>query len=228
MKLPLLVSVPHAGLAIPDELKSINLLKENEVIEDGDEGAREIYDIKDEVTEFVTTDIARAFVDLNRAPDDFRPDGVIKTHTCFNVPVYSDALSAALTKTLLDKYYYPYHQKLSEQFQNIKLGIDCHTMLAVGPPIGPLPNQERPLICLSNADGTCPDDWIRKMTDCFVDAFDVEVSINYPFKGGYIIKSHSQELPWMQIELSRKKFLSNKEKRQKLILALQKWCALEM
>ena len=31
---------------------------------------------------FVTIDIARAIVDLNQAEDDFRKDGVIKTHTC--------------------------------------------------------------------------------------------------------------------------------------------------
>ncbi len=33
----------------------------------------------------------RAVVDLNRAPDDTapeNPDGVVKSHTCWNVPVY--------------------------------------------------------------------------------------------------------------------------------------------
>jgi N-formylglutamate amidohydrolase len=46
-------------------------------VADGDEGAAEIYDLKDHAAEFVTTDIARAIVDLNRAEDDRRPDGVV-------------------------------------------------------------------------------------------------------------------------------------------------------
>lgn len=226
MKLPLLVSVPHSGLDIPDEVKLLNKLTEQQIIEDGDEGAAEIYSIRDNVEQFVTTSVARAFVDLNRAPNDFRADGVVKTHTCLDVPVYDRPLSENLIHVLLNKYYAPYHEQLTNSCKGVKLGVDCHTMLAIGPSIGPMAGQERPLICLSNADGTCPDDWLKKMGQCFEEAFGVDVSLNYPFKGGFIIKSHAHELPWMQIEISRKEFNSLKEKRQKVILALTKWCDL--
>ena len=42
----------------------------------GDVEAAEIYDLRERVAEFLTTDVARAVLDLNRAPDDRRPDGV--------------------------------------------------------------------------------------------------------------------------------------------------------
>jgi len=38
----------------------------------------------------------------------------------------------------------------------VMLGIDCHTMAAKGPPIGPDPGKERPLVCLSNARRDLP------------------------------------------------------------------------
>ena len=93
MTLPFLVSIPHAGLSVPPELKGLCILKELDTIKDSDEGASEIYyPLRNEVTAFVTTDIARAIVDMNRKEDDWGKDGVIKTHTCWDVPIYSEPL----------------------------------------------------------------------------------------------------------------------------------------
>ena len=75
MTLPLLISVPHAGLRVPPEAERFCKLTETEIAKDGDEGAAEIYTIESEVECYVTTDIARAIVDLNRAEDDRRKDG---------------------------------------------------------------------------------------------------------------------------------------------------------
>ena len=96
MKLPILMSVPHAGLQVPPEAAPCCCLTESEIIADGDDGAAEIYDLADHVAEYVTTGIARAIVDQNRAVDDRRADGVVKTHTCWNVPVYREPLPAAV------------------------------------------------------------------------------------------------------------------------------------
>ncbi|NIQ82806.1 MAG: N-formylglutamate amidohydrolase, partial [Anaerolineae bacterium] len=87
--LPLLISVPHGGPKIPPEVESICVLTQEQIVEDGDEGAGEIYSIEDEVAAFVTTGVARAFVDVNRAEDDRRADGVVKTHTIWEIPIYS-------------------------------------------------------------------------------------------------------------------------------------------
>ena len=43
MKLPLLLSVPHAGLQVPPEAASYCVLTPRQIEEDGDEGAAEIY-----------------------------------------------------------------------------------------------------------------------------------------------------------------------------------------
>jgi formiminoglutamase len=227
MKLPLLISVPHSGLLVPEEVSSLCVLSEEEISKDGDEGAAEIYSgLQEHAAAFVTTDIARAIVDLNRAEDDFRPDGVIKIHTCYNVPVYSKFPDDKLCEKLLARYYRPYHARLSEKAQaGTILGIDCHTMAAYGPPVGPDPGQERPLVCLSNADTACPEEWLHSLAACFSETFQTEVSINTPFRGGYITHHHARELPWVQLELSRTSKVSLVKKRDAVRQALVMWCS---
>jgi len=223
-KLPLLISAPHGGLAIPPEVSSLCRLSPAEIAADGDEGAAEIYALREAVTDYVTTPIARAFVDMNRSPRDRRQDGVVKTHTCWEAPVYREVLPDETVVTLLERYYYPYHEALSRAGEEVKLGVDCHTMAAVGPPVGPDPGQPRPAICLSNADGTCPAEWMDRLVSCFEEAFERPVSVNTPFRGGYIIRAHARERPWVQVELSRECFLSHVQKHEKILQSITSFC----
>ena len=93
-------------------------------------------------------------------------------------------------------------------------------MLAVEPPIGPGPGLPRPHVCLGNADGTCPPEWMETLVACFRDAFGPQVTHNHPFRGGHITRTHAAEMPWVQIELSRGPFLANAEKRARVLRAL--------
>jgi formiminoglutamase len=227
MKLPFLLSVPHAGQRVPPEISDLCALTAKEILEDGDEGAGELYDLREYVSGFVTTDIARAIVDVNRAEDDFRKDGVIKTHTCWDVPVYKSALPESTASNLIERYYRPYHMKLREAAsKGVKLAVDCHTMAAVGPPVGPDAGQKRPGICLSSGERTLPDTWLTELAGCFASAFGFAPAMNVPFKGGYIIRSHSAEMPWVQLEVSREPFMVSSEKQERVLEALRCFCAL--
>jgi N-formylglutamate amidohydrolase len=226
MKLPILLSIPHAGWKVPEVVQDVCLLTKKDILEDGDAGAAELYNpLKKEVEAFVSTDIARAIVDMNRAEDDFWKDGVIKTHTCWDVPVYKSYPSEYTIAELIAKYHRPYHAKLSDSAKNVKIGIDCHTMAAVAPPVAPDRGKRRPPVCLSNADSTCPTDWIDTLAQYLNQSLGFQVSINEPFKGGYIIRSHADEIPWIQIEFSRAAFLSDEQKSRGLHDALKKWVA---
>ena len=224
MKLPLIVSVPHAGLTVPEEVQDYCALTAEQILADSDEGAAEIYDLKSFAAEFITTAVARTIVDLNRAQDDRSRDGVVKTHTCCGAPIYRRPLPPDLIEILLDKYYRPYHLRLSQCAGKARLGVDCHTMAAVGPPSATDAGCNRPEICLSNAYRTCPQDWFDKLVRCFEQSFGYKVSVDEPFKGGCISRSHSSELPWVQIELSRDPFLDITEKRSRVFAALTLFC----
>lgn len=225
-KLPLLLSVPHAGLHVPAEAEPYCRLAPEQVAEDGDVGAAEIYDLGDEVDAFVKTDVARAIVDLNRSPTDRRRDGVVKTHTCWNEPVYEPFPPQDVLDAMLESYYFPYHRRLTELGKSgqFLLAVDCHTMAAFGPPVGPDPGRERPQVCLSNGEGTCPDEWVRSLQDAFRKHFEGDVTINSPFRGGYITRSHAGEMPWVQLEVSRAPFATDQEKKRRVLAAIADWC----
>lgn len=226
MKLPLLISVPHAGLWVPPEAEPHCILRSHQILEDSDVGAAEIYwSLEPHVAAFITTDVARAIVDLNRAEEDCRKDGVVKTHTCWDVPVYGEPLTEEVIEALLEGYHRPYHAALFALADaGIRLGVDCHTMAAKGPPVGPDPGKDRPHVCLGNGDGTCPPGWIEALAACFERALGEPVAVNTPFRGGHIIRTHARELPWIQLELSRAPFLSNAEKGRRVLAALREWC----
>ena len=226
MTLPLLLSVPHVGTDVPAEVADYCALTPEQIAADGDGGAAAIYALADEVDCHVTTTVARAVVDLNRAPDGFGRDGVVKTHTCWEVPVWVPALPVELAAALVDRYWRPYHERLSELGSSgrFRLGVDCHTMAAHGPPVGPDAGAPRPAACLSNADGTCPAPWIEALQVSLARRLGQEVTINRPFRGGYITRSHAAEMPWLQIELSRAPYASLEEKRRAVLGALVEFC----
>ena len=229
MKLPLLLSVPHAGLLVPPEVADRCMLDEAEIIRDGDEGAAEIYrPLEAEVAAFVTTEVARAIVDINRAENDRRKDGIVKTHTCWDVPIYKEPLSDELAEGLIATYHRPYHQRMAElaQRQDVRFGVDCHTMAAHGPPVGPDPGVERPLLCLGNAHGeSCSETLFETLASCLEGSFEIGVARNAPFAGGYNIRAHAPELPWVQLEMSRTPRLSHDAKRTRLLAALRAFCS---
>jgi formiminoglutamase len=225
----LLISVPHAGVWVPPEVKDLCLLTAEEIAADGDEGAREIYQLDDDVAGFVTTEVARAIVDMNRSEDDRRRDGVVKTHTCWDVPVYREELPDSVVEDLLNSYYRPYHRRLTDLATNsVRAGLDCHTMSAVGPPVGSDPGSERPAVCLSNGHGaTCPNDWLTSLERCLKATFDQEVRVNSPFTGGFICRFHCREVPWIQLETSRANFMSTADKMRCVKAAIREWCAVQ-
>jgi N-formylglutamate deformylase len=225
--LPILLSVPHAGLWVPPEVATIVQLSDVEVIEDGDVGAAEIYALDDHLMGVVRADVARAFVDCNRPEEDRRLDGVVKTHTCWQVPIYRTPLEDDVVEDLLERYHRPYHVLLQNLGHSgwFRIGIDAHTMAAEGPPVGPDPGVQRPFICLSHADGTCPDPWIEALADALTTVFQRTVTINHPFTGGHITRTHARELPWLQLEFSRTADVSPTDKRGGLLDALSRWCA---
>ena len=88
MKAPILVSIPHGGWKVAVEIKDIWALSKKDAVHDGYPYTSKIYDYFDRVEIQIVMEYYRAVVDLNRQPDDIapkNPDGVIKSHTCWNV-----------------------------------------------------------------------------------------------------------------------------------------------
>jgi formiminoglutamase len=203
MKFPVLISIPHGGYKIPPEVKDLVILSKKDLFDDSDPYTIDIYDIDSMAEKVIKTEVARAFVDLNRAPDDLppkNPDGVVKTVTCFGVPIYKKPLDKKTIDALLKKYYYPYHKQIKEAIKNknIKIALDCHSMAINPPKIAPDSGEKRPTICLGNVYGkSCDYKTTEKLREAFMQAFNLpaeEVTINKPFAGGYITKTYGNNL----------------------------------
>ncbi|MDQ0254175.1 formiminoglutamase [Evansella vedderi] len=236
-KLPIVISIPHGGISIPPGLRTICLLSKQEILLDSDTWTRELYNFKNSVEEYVDTDIARIVVDMNRSRNDlppFNPDGVVKTHSVVGKRVWStpDGLPLAEVEELLNKYHFTYHKllEMATNNPNIVLGIDCHSMLAVGPVKGQSGWDKRPLFCISNRGNvngeflnkplTAPPEMMHRLKFLLEKNFkefvgnnqNTEVplvSINDPFAGGFITKYHGSKgiIPWIQLEINRNLYL---------------------
>ena len=230
-KLPVLISIPHGGVEIPKELERKTRLNAADLFEDGDALTQKIYDLGDAVGAVLKTPIARAFVDLNRAPQErppTYPDGVVKKHTTNGKNIFKNnvSLNDAEIRVLLDQYYFPYHDALTRlaRAKNMALAIDCHSMLARAPVSSLEPGKKRPIFCVSNRGGkdgyadqnfpklSCAPELIQKLAQCLQNAFELEtddVRINDPFHGGYITRQHGlNPLPWIRVEMNRKLYLN--------------------
>jgi N-formylglutamate deformylase len=225
-RFPFLISIPHGGDFIPEEVKRRIRLSQSEIYQNSDPCTRKIYAFGDTVAAVCEGEVSRVVIDLNRAPYDrppANPDGVVKTVTPDGIEIYREGLfpDAVLIQLLLKTYYYPYHRRLNEYLESgsIQLALDCHSMTPYAPRLYPNAGSRRPLVCLSNRGDsqgmpsrrgslvTCPPEWIRKLSRSFAQEFrgEGEVRMNDPFPGGFIARSHYRQkrVPWIQVEINR-------------------------
>lgn len=218
LPLPVVLSIPHGGMAIPEEVSPIVCLSAAELFDDSDGFTREIYHLGSRVQGEIAADVARAFVDLNRVVDDLppaNPDGVVKRLTCHGLPIYVRPLDPPLIAALLKKYYEPYHRRLRAMIRQrgVKLLLDCHSMTDIGPSISPDGGKKRPGICLGDNHGRSADPLLtRRLADSLRRSFSLaeeEVRINTPFSGGHITRTYGYNpLPVIQVEINRALYLS--------------------
>ena len=220
-KLPFLISIPHGGESIPPEIAEDVCITPRDQFDDSDSFTNQIYHVEDLVEEQVNSSIARAFVDNSRGRDQLPPeypDGLIKSATCYKQPIYKEGRQpdAKTTGLLIERYYSVYHDKLQRALKNpgVILALDCHSMAAIAPEVSPDWGSERPLINLGDAEGTaCDPSFTKLLKQSFIEVFSYnedEVTINKPFKGGFITRNYGNNpTPWIQIEMNRKLYLSN-------------------
>ncbi|WP_297443547.1 N-formylglutamate amidohydrolase [Nitrosopumilus sp.] len=220
--LPVLLSIPHGGTKKPPELEGHLSITNRDLFDDSDPFVIELYDLGDKVQRVIKTDIARAFVDLNRSLEDMppdNPDGLIKSKTCYDKPIYTNGKEPddSLKTMLVELYYNPYHKTIQKNIteSGLKLCLDCHSMAAVAPFYSPDKNSsKRPTFCISNNDGkTSSQEMMEQLADSLSKSYFIdreEIFLNDPFHGGYITRTYGNNpLPWIQVEMNRDLYLKS-------------------
>ena len=222
---PFLISIPHGGTEVPEVIRPLLLLNDDELRHYCDPQTRMLFGFEDRVAAFIDTSVSRMVVDLNRPPLPLPlrdPDGIIKLRTIDGKEVYRTGKVPDMQciHTLLRTHYFPFHQRIDELIDQrpVRIAFDCHSMLPVGSSFQKDAGKLRPLICLGNngdrrgrakkgSIATCSEEWITTLADAFIEEFPGgrEIAINNPFSGGFISNAHywHKGVPWIQIEINR-------------------------
>jgi N-formylglutamate deformylase len=123
-----IVEAPHPGLLVPAECLAEMVLPAHAIGRDADLYVDALYqDAPDAGASLLTTPFSRYVVDLNRSEEDVdassvlgvrtltrAPRGILWTLSGEREPVLAEPLLKASFTRRLERYYRPYHQRLSE------------------------------------------------------------------------------------------------------------------
>jgi N-formylglutamate deformylase len=201
---PLLVSMPHIGTHIPDELQAHYAPRALQV-EDTDWHLHTLYNFLEELGASVLTPTASRYViDLNRPPDDAPMyPGASNTELCptrffTGEPLYQLGQEPTPAERLRrrETYWQPYHDALAGELARLKaqhgfaLLWDAHSIHSELPWLfeGRLPD-----LSIGTANGASAD---ARIADAAVQAVaefpHVSSVLNGRFKGGYITRNYGQ------------------------------------
>ncbi len=230
-KLPILLIVPHGGRQVPDELSGYEAIDEFGVFIESDTYANEIFNISDTAGK-VNTRISRLFVDLDRPPvmkPPYETDGVIKQESQAGRKIFKEKIfpdNIAITN-ILRRYYTPFFSSINKTLESnsIKLILECHTMMPVGPRYASDAGRPRPLINIENIikhdtrpAKTCSNEIAQNFLTCFKRYFASEeftvsakFTINKPKTTGYILEKFGQgKIPMLRFSISSSLYLNEK------------------
>ncbi len=222
-RVPVIVHVPHASPIIPEGLELDLMLTRHQL-------RVELSAMTDRHTEklakpalaagatlFVNR-FSRLVVDPERFEDDEREPaarhglGAVYTRTHDGRPLRYPDFDDAQRRGLMDRFYHPYHQALTElvggmldEFGHAFI-IDLHSF-----PARPLPFEDpdlaRPSVCLGFEDTHRPEDWTEWWEDQVLSrSKTLELAHNQPFAGSFVpgrFHRRDPRVKSMMVELKR-------------------------
>jgi formiminoglutamase len=231
-KIPVLIIIPHGGTKIPEELSGYERLNDFDLLHESDACANEIFSFRDGASALVDTYLSRLFVDMDRDPlvlPAADGDGVLKKKTSQGTPVFDEGMfpDEIAIAALVRRYYVPFHDTVARVLGtgDIRLVLDCHTMMAVGPPGARDAGKPRPLVSVQNTvetgkgiAATAPDELALGLLEALGKEFEKETATvarrfahNDPHFCGSIMKRHGLgKVPLLRVSLSRALFFNDR------------------
>ncbi|MBS1505113.1 MAG: N-formylglutamate amidohydrolase [Bacteroidetes bacterium] len=229
-EVPILISVPHCGTAFPDELKEQYKPSLIKAPDDTDWFVHQLYDFAPAMgMTLIAAKYSRWVIDLNRDPKSkpLYTDGRIITGLCptttfLGEPLYHDERNEVDPEEVdrrLEKYYWPYHQQLSDRLTRLKnkfgkvLLWDCHSIRQVVPSIQ---KEKFPDLILGDADETSAAPHLIETTLSVLGQNNYSLSHNHPFKGGFITRHFGKpadNVHALQLEMTKVNYMDDSETR---------------
>ena len=225
---PILVSVPHCGVAFPSELRDQYNSKLIQAPDDTDWFVDRLYVFAPAMgISMITAVYTRWVIDLNRDPESkpLYSDGRIITALCptttfLGEPIYRDqrtTVSEPDVESRLHQYFWPYHRQLesmlaelTSRFGNVLLW-DCHSIRQVVPTIQ---REKFPDLILGSADEKSASAVLTRNALKNLNSAEYELQHNRPFKGGYITRTYGQPAlgrSALQLEMTKVNYMDDGE-----------------
>jgi N-formylglutamate deformylase len=233
---PILVSVPHCGVAFPDEIRGEYDQSLIASPDDTDWFVEKLYDFAPSMgITMIQAVYSRWVIDLNRDPQSkpLYTDGRIITGLCptttfLGEPLYRDQrkeLTTEETARRLTTYYWPYHEKLQELLTELKsrfgkvLLWDCHS---IRQEVNTIYKGKFPDLILGDDEGKSASPAIVDLTYKNLNSRSYSLNHNFPFKGGFITRNYGKPIEnqqALQLEMSKINYMDDQEQRYDLVRA---------
>lgn len=184
---------------------------------------------------FLTAGAPRAFVDLNRAPEELDPAlfegvtarghnprvasglGVVPRVVAGGRAIYRGKLPVSEAERRLDTYWRPYHQMLTKLLDQSRAAfgeailVDCHSMPHEAMDMAARGLVRRPEVVIGDRHGASASGAIVDRLEAAFTAAGLHVVRNVPFAGAYICQTYgrpSRGQHAIQIEIDRSIYMN--------------------
>ncbi len=218
--LPLVVSVPHDGVHIPDDIRT-RMTPSGIAVPDTDWHVAELYDFaRDLGASMLVANYSRYVVDLNRSADNaVLYPGQVATGLCpeqtfagENIYVQG-GVSDGERAERVERYWRPYHEQLASMLEakreahGFALLWDAHSIPSVVPRLF---DGELPELNIGTNDGaSCAAKRQSKVVEA-AEAGPFSVVVNGRFKGGYITRYYGDPdagIHAVQLEIAQRAYM---------------------
>jgi len=214
---PLLLSIPHAGTALPEGLAQ-QFTGQASRLPDTDWFVDRLYDwVLEKGAGLLKANYTRYVIDLNRPPDDAAlytgpGTGLVPDQSFDGSPLYKKGAGpdAADLACRLAQFWWPYHDKLAGELEHIRARfgyavlLDAHSIRSEVPRLfeGRLPD----LNLGSNSGNSADAGLIARCFDTLHGDSRFSSVLDGRFKGGYITRNYgrpTEKLHALQLEMAQ-------------------------
>ncbi len=231
---PIIAASPHSGQAFPSSLQPLLAVSESDIRQQ----MEDIYvdqlfeSMQDLEIPFITSNITRAYVDLNRASDELDPEiitgelpsntntqstrvqaghGVIPRRLNNGKNIYKNQLPVEAVIQRIENCHRPYHAAVTELIHRTQkrfgkcILIDCHSMASCYSDV----EISADIVLGDNFGTSCDLATIQTLFQLFEEA-GFKVARNEPFAGGYTTQHYANPekgVQVLQIEINRRLYI---------------------
>jgi N-formylglutamate deformylase len=216
--LPLLISVPHDGRQLPDDIEAL-MSDTGRSLGDTDWHVARLYEFAKALgASMITARYSRYVVDLNRPADDAalyegqRMTGLCPTQTFDGKDIYAEEIAIDIDDRVR-RFWRPYHDRIAATLAILReshgyaLLWDAHSIASRVPALF---DGELPVLNIGTWDGRSCDQAMSNAVMRAAAASPYSVVLNGRFKGGYITRNYgdpAENVHALQLELAQRAYM---------------------